>query len=137
VSRAKAFERLGLTRIFLGRVWQRALISPDRESEAHVGYIATVLPGAEAPVAIAKTVEQAKAAEAEAQHNVEEVKRDHFADIYSDLNQRVTSESELKGNFDKSRELYALKWLRAPVSGIVQKIDVTTIGQVVTPAHRW
>ncbi len=82
-----------------------------------------------------KTVEQAKAAEAEAQHNVEEVKRDHVADIYSDLNQRVTSEPELKGNLDKSKELYALKWLRAPVSGIVQKIDVTTIGQVVTPAQ--
>jgi hypothetical protein len=32
-------------------------------------------------------------------------------------------------------ELYSLKWLRAPVSGLVQKVDATTVGQVVTPAQ--
>jgi hemolysin D len=82
-----------------------------------------------------KTVEQARAAEVEAEHNVEQVKSDRVADIYNDLNQRVTNEPALKGDLDKSKELYALKWLRAPVSGVVQKIDVTTIGQVVTPAQ--
>jgi hemolysin D len=54
---------------------------------------------------------------------------------YNDLNQRVTSEPGLKGDFDKAKELYALKWLRAPASGPVQKVNVATVGQVVTPAQ--
>lgn len=82
-----------------------------------------------------KTVEQAKAAQIEAEQNVEQVKRDRVTDIYDDLNQRVTSEPGLKGDLDKSQNLLALKWLRAPVSGVVQKIDATTIGQVVTAAQ--
>jgi hemolysin D len=82
-----------------------------------------------------KTVEQAKAAVLEARQNVEQVKRDRVADIYNDLNERVTSEPALKGDLDKSKELLALKWMRAPVSGIVQKLEVTTLGQVVTPAQ--
>jgi hemolysin D len=82
-----------------------------------------------------KTVQQTKAAEVEAEKNAEQVKRDRVADIYNDLNQRVTSEPALKGDLDKSTELLALKWMRAPVSGVVQKIDATTVGQVVTPAQ--
>jgi hemolysin D len=82
-----------------------------------------------------KTVQQAHAAVAEAERAAEQVERDRVADIYSDLNQRVTSEPGLKGDFDKSKELYALKWLGAPVSGLVQKVDATTVGQVVTPAQ--
>jgi hemolysin D len=82
-----------------------------------------------------KTVAQARSAVVEAERGLEQVKRDRVADIYNDLNQRVTSEPALKGDLDKSRELYELKWLRAPVSGLVQKIDVTTVGQVVTPAQ--
>jgi hemolysin D len=82
-----------------------------------------------------KTVQQAQAAVAEVTRAAEQVQRDRVADIYSDLDQRITSEASLKGDLDKSRQLYALKWLRAPVSGLVQKVDVTTIGQVVTPAQ--
>jgi len=82
-----------------------------------------------------KTVQQAQAAITEAEDAVEQVKRDRVADIYNDLNQRVTGEPELKGDLDKARDLYALKWLRAPVSGTVQSVGVTTIGQVVTPAQ--
>jgi hemolysin D len=82
-----------------------------------------------------KTVEQAKAAELEAERSVEQIKRDRVADIYGDLSQRVTDEPALKGDLDKSRQLYELKWLRAPVSGLIQKLDITTIGQVVTPAQ--
>ncbi len=82
-----------------------------------------------------KTVAQARAAETEARRNVEQVKRDRVADIYGDINQRVTSEPALKGDLDKSKELLALKWMRAPASGVVQKIDATTNGQVVTPAQ--
>lgn len=82
-----------------------------------------------------KTVQQAEAAVTEAEQAAEQVKRDRVADIYNDLNQRVTGEPELKGDLDKARDLYALKWLRAPVSGTVQSVGVTTIGQVVTPAQ--
>ena len=83
----------------------------------------------------AKTVEQARATLEQSRRAMDQVERDRVADIYNDLDQRVTSEPALKGDFDKSKELYALKWLRAPVSGLVQKVDVTTVGQVVTPAQ--
>jgi len=82
-----------------------------------------------------KTVQQAEAAVAGAERAFEQVERDRVTDIYSDLDQRVASEAALKGDFDKSRQLYALKWLRAPVGGLVQKVEVTTVGQVVTPAQ--
>lgn len=82
-----------------------------------------------------QTVQQARAAVVESQHALEQVHRDRVADIYKDLDERVTNEPELAGGAAKSRELYSLKWLRAPVSGYVQKVDVTTIGQVVTPAQ--
>ncbi len=36
---------------------------------------------------------------------------------------------------DKSRELHELKWLRSPVDGWIQKVNVTTIGGVVNPAQ--
>jgi len=83
-------------------------------------------------IAQQETIKQAKAAEVEAEVNVEQVIRDRNADILNDMNQRVTNEPGLKGDLDKAKELLALKWLRAPVSGTIQKIDVTTIGQVVT-----
>lgn len=83
-------------------------------------------------IAQQKTIKQAKAAEGEAEENVEQVIRDRNTDILNDMNQRVTNEPGLKGDMDKAKELLALKWLRAPVSGIIQKINVTTVGQVVT-----
>ena len=82
-----------------------------------------------------ETVQQAQAAVDEAQRALQGVERDRVADIYKDLDQRVTDEPALKGELDKSQQMYALKWLRAPVSGLVQKVDVTTVGQVVTPAQ--
>lgn len=82
-----------------------------------------------------KTVQQARAAIDGAQRALEEVERDRAADIYKDLDQRVTDEPALKGDMEKAQRLYDLKWLRAPVSGFVQKVDVTTVGQVVTPAQ--
>jgi len=80
-------------------------------------------------------VQQSAAALEGAQRALEQVERDRIADIYSDLDHRVTDEPALKGELDKSKQLYALKWLRAPVSGLVQKVAVTTVGQVVTPAQ--
>ena len=82
-----------------------------------------------------ESVQQAQAAVDEAERALQGVERDRVADIYKDLDQRVTDEPALKGDLDKSQQMYALKWLRAPVSGLVQKVDVTTVGQVVTPAQ--
>jgi hemolysin D len=82
-----------------------------------------------------KTVQQSAAAVMGAERSLEQVERDRVAGIYNDLNQRVTDEPALRGALDKSKELYALKWLRAPVGGLVQKVNVTTVGQVVTPAQ--
>jgi hemolysin D len=79
-----------------------------------------------------QTVQQAQAAVTESERALEQVRRDRVADIYNDLNQKVTTEPALKGDLDKSRELNSLKWLRAPVTGVVQKVNVTTIGQVVS-----
>jgi membrane fusion protein, hemolysin D len=82
-----------------------------------------------------KTVEEDQAALTEAQKALDQVKRDHRKDLYHDLAQRVAEEPALKGDYDKSRKLYTLEWLRSPVDGIVQSVNVTTMGQVVTPAQ--
>jgi hemolysin D len=82
-----------------------------------------------------ETVQEAGAAVTGAEHALQQVERDRVADIYSDLDKRVTDEPALKGELDKSKQLFDLKWLRAPVDGLVQKVEVTTIGQVVTPAQ--
>lgn len=82
-----------------------------------------------------KTVEEDRAAETEARKARDQVKRDHLKDLYHDLAQRVADEPNLKGDYDKSRKLYALEWLRSPVDGVVQSVNVTTLGQVVTPAQ--
>lgn len=80
-------------------------------------------------------VKQDQAALAGSRQALAQVKRDHAADLYHDLAQRVADEPALKGDFDKSKELYALEWLRSPVDGVVQSVNVSTVGQVVTPAQ--
>lgn len=82
-----------------------------------------------------QTVQQAQAALAGAQQALDQVKRDQAVDLYHDLAQRVADEPGLKGDYDKSKKLYDLEWLRSPVDGVVQSVSVTTVGQVVTPAQ--
>jgi hemolysin D len=82
-----------------------------------------------------RTIEEDQAALTQAEQALDQVKRDHATDLYHDLAQRVADEPALKGDFDKSQKLYALQWLRAPVDGVVQSVNVTTVGQVVTPAQ--
>ncbi|HWF98530.1 MAG TPA: HlyD family type I secretion periplasmic adaptor subunit [Steroidobacteraceae bacterium] len=86
-------------------------------------------------VAEQRTVQQDQAALTEAQKALDQVRRDHRKDLYHDLARRVADEPTLRGDYDKSRRLYALEWLRSPVDGIVQSVNVTTVGQVVTPAQ--
>lgn len=82
-----------------------------------------------------KTVQEDAAALVGARQALDQIKRDHAADLYHDLTQRVTEEPALKGDYDKSQKLYDLEWLRSPVDGVVQSVNVTTAGQVVTPAQ--
>lgn len=82
-----------------------------------------------------QTVQEDEAALAQARGALDQVKRDHLKDLYHDLAQRVADEPTLRGDYDRSKRLYALEWLRSPVNGVVQSVNVTTVGQVVTPAQ--
>jgi hemolysin D len=82
-----------------------------------------------------KTVEEDEAALTGAQRALDQVRRDHRKDLYHDLAAQVADEPTLKGDYDKSRKLYTLEWLRSPVDGVVQSVNVTTVGQVVTAAQ--
>ncbi len=82
-----------------------------------------------------KKVEQQRASQTEAQKHLAQVVHDHQAEIYSQLGEKVANAPGLKGDMNKSRELHELKWLRSPVDGWIQKINVTTIGGVVNPAQ--
>ena len=82
-----------------------------------------------------KLVEQARHAETEAKHQLDEVQHSRNADIYTNLAQKVYDASGLTGNVEKAQQLYELKWLRSPVDGLIQRIDISTVGGVVTPAQ--
>ncbi len=82
-----------------------------------------------------KLVEQARHAETEAKHQLNEVQHSRNADIYTNLAQKVYDASGLTGSVEKAQLLYALKWLRSPVDGLIQRIDISTVGGVVTPAQ--
>lgn len=82
-----------------------------------------------------KLVEQARHAETEAKHQLDEVQHSRDADIYTNLAQKVYDASGLTGNVEKAQQLLDLKWLRSPVDGLIQRIDISTVGGVVTPAQ--
>jgi hemolysin D len=71
----------------------------------------------------------------EATQQLAGVRHGRTSDIYTDLGKKVYDASGLTGSVEKSRQLYDLKWLRSPVDGLVQRVDVTTTGGVVTPAQ--
>jgi hemolysin D len=83
----------------------------------------------------AKAVEQARHARTEVMHQLDGVRHGRATDIYTDLDKKIYDASSLVGSVDKARQLYDLKWLRSPVDGLVQRVDVTTTGGVVTPAQ--
>lgn len=82
-----------------------------------------------------KTVEQAEHAVSQAQQELDLVSRDHRAELLKDLNSNASDHPELQAKFDRAQQMHALKWLRAPVSGYVQSVAVTTTGGVVSPAQ--
>lgn len=82
-----------------------------------------------------KAVEQARHARTEAMRQLDGVRHNRTTDIYTDLGKKVYDASGLAGSVEKSRQLYELKWLRSPVDGVVQRVDVATTGGVVTPAQ--
>lgn len=74
-----------------------------------------------------KTADEQRAALLEAQKHLTEVEHEHQADVYGQLSEKVANEPTLRGDMEKSRELHELKWLKAPVDGWVQKVNVTTV----------
>ncbi len=81
------------------------------------------------------TVEQAQQAVQQATQQLTQAEQEHRADILKDLNHNITGRPELQNHLDRAQQLNALKWLRAPVSGYVQAVAVSTTGGVVTPAQ--
>lgn len=82
-----------------------------------------------------RTVEEDRAALTGVIQALAQVRRDHVQDLYHDLAERAADEPALQGAYAKSKDLYDLEWLRSPVNGVVQSVNVTTNGQVVTPAQ--
>ncbi|HIV71078.1 MAG TPA: HlyD family type I secretion periplasmic adaptor subunit [Candidatus Aquabacterium excrementipullorum] len=82
-----------------------------------------------------RTVEQARQDVRQAEQALALVSRDHRASLLKELNDNVSGHADLQAKFDRAREMHALKWLRAPASGYVQSVAVTTTGGVVTPAQ--
>jgi hemolysin D len=82
-----------------------------------------------------KLVQQAGEARTQAARTLDGLRHGHAAELYTDLGKRVGEAASLQGSVEKSQRLHALKWLRAPVDGWVQKVEVATAGGVVTPAQ--
>lgn len=82
-----------------------------------------------------KTVEQLTHAWKEAEQKVAEVRHSDQASILADLDTHANDLAGLKGSVTKARQVYDLQWLKAPVDGLVQSVNVTTVGGVVTPAQ--
>ncbi len=83
----------------------------------------------------AKTVEQLKYAKQEAEQKIAEVRHDNQSGILTDLDSHANDQAMIQGSVTKSKQLYDEQWLRSPVDGLVQSVDVTTVGGVVTPAQ--
>lgn len=70
-----------------------------------------------------------------AEQAVAAVIKDNQSSILADMATHATDIAALKGDVTKAKQLYDMEWLRAPVDGLVQSVNVTTTGEVVTPAQ--
>lgn len=82
-----------------------------------------------------KTVEQLVHTRREAMAKVGEVQHGDRSSILADLDQHANDLAGLKGSVTKSKQIFDLQWLKSPVDGTVQSVNVATIGGVVTPAQ--
>lgn len=82
-----------------------------------------------------QTVDQNRHAHRQALEQYRVIQQDWRAGILTDLDRQAGADPSLKRDHDKAERLNELKTLRAPVSGYVQAIGVTTLGAVVTPAQ--
>ncbi len=151
LAQAELAERthaIEAARATLHKYQETAVLAEEREASARplldIGAIARVeylqlkqelVANQNDLVAQQKLLEQAEAARLGAEQKLAQVERDRRAELYADLTERVSAAPELRSALQKSQQLDALKTLRAPVSGYIQKIAATTTGQVVTPAQ--
>lgn len=81
------------------------------------------------------TLDQYRAARTAAARRLETLERERRAQLMAELDAQRSEGTALQGEFDKSRTLHRLKWLHAPVSGVVQTVGVTSAGAVASPAQ--
>lgn len=86
-------------------------------------------------VAQSKMVEQEKYAKQGAEKKLAEIFHDNQSSILTDLDSHANDQTAIQGNVTKSKQLYDQHWLKSPVDGLVQSVNVTTVGGVVTPAQ--
>lgn len=82
-----------------------------------------------------RSIERARQATVEARQMLTLAAAERRAELLKELNENAAARPDLQRSSDKAREIHALKWLRAPVSGYIQSVSVTTTGGVVTPAQ--
>lgn len=86
-------------------------------------------------MAQSKMVEQEKHAKQGAEKKLAEVRHDNQASILTDIDTHANDQTAIQGNVTKSKQIYDQHWLRSPVDGLVQSVNVATVGGVVTPAQ--
>jgi len=79
-----------------------------------------------------QTLAQLRAGLQEARHRQAAVEQERKVQILAEAEQAGKEGMALQAEFAKAQQLNALKTLRAPVSGVVQSIAITTLGSAVS-----
>jgi len=78
-----------------------------------------------------QTLAQLRAGLQEARHRQAAVEQERKVQILAEVEQASKEGMALQAEFAKAEQLNALKTLRAPVSGVVQSVAITTLGSAV------
>lgn len=82
-----------------------------------------------------ETVEQNRHSHQQAVEQYNVIQQDWRSGVLTDLDREITAHPQLLRDRDKAARMNDMKTLRAPVSGYVQAVGITTLGGVVTPAQ--
>ncbi|HCA27345.1 MAG TPA: hypothetical protein DEP05_06865 [Betaproteobacteria bacterium] len=144
----EAADKLAAGRIIVQKLKQTAAIAREREKSARPlaasGAMARnaylqlkqkAITNEAGFAAQRKTVAQLKQVIKAALQHIVEIRHAHQESLLSDLDTHTDDRASIEDRVAKSKTLYGLDWLRSPVDGVVQSVNVTTIGSVVTPAQ--
>jgi hemolysin D len=79
--------------------------------------------------------DQAKAARAALEKARDEARSQYASDVLSDMRKAARDENELSQELIKAKNKIREAILRSPISGVVEQLNVHTLGGVVTPAQ--